>query len=129
MKGYIYTLEVVFAAAMIFTATLFIFNLLPPQQLGAASTIKKSAYNALLYMDTSGSLRPLVVARDEIQLEKVLSGLLPVNVGYETQICRESCSTVNVEGNRTVVVVDYYISGLRDNYIGSKVRLWAWQKF
>ena len=129
MKGYIYTLEVVFAAAIVFAATVFIFNLLPPQQLGAAPIIKKSAYNALSYMDVSGSLRPLVLAGDEIQIEKALSALLPVNIGYETQICRESCGTFQVETNRTVVVVDYYVAGLRENYAGSKVRLWAWQKF
>lgn len=129
MKGYIYTLEVVFAAAMVFAAAVFIFNLLPPQQLGPASIIKSSAYSALSYMDAAGTLRPLVVSGNEAQLEVALSGLLPVNVGYEAQICRESCSMVNVQGNRTVVVVDYYITGLRDAYVGSKVRLWAWQKF
>ena len=80
-------------------------------------------------MDVSGSLRPVVLAGDEPQLESLLSKYLPVNVGYESQICRESCSLVNIETNRTVVVVDYYVAGLRDTYIGSKVRLWAWQKF
>lgn len=129
MKGYIYTLEVIFAAALVFTATIFIFNLLSPQQLTPTKTIKESAYDALSYIDASGSLRPVVLARDEPQLESMLSRFLPVNVGYETQICRESCSLVNVETNRTVIVVDYYIAGLRDTYAGSKVRLWAWQKF
>lgn len=129
MKGYIYTLEVVFAAAIVLTATIFIFNLLPPQQLGSASIIKKSVYDALSYMDMSGSLRPIVVARDEVQLEKILSQLLPLNVDYETQICRESCGVSNVQTNRTVVVVDYYVAGLRESYVGSKVRVWAWQKF
>ena len=129
MRGYIYTLEVIFAAALVFTATIFIFNLLSPQQLLSTKVIKESAYDTLYYMDISGTLRPIVLAGDEPQLENLLSKLLPANVGYETQICRESCSLVNVETNRTVVVVDYYIAGLRDKYIGSKVRLWAWQKF
>ena len=128
MRGYVYTLEVVFATAIVFASVIFIFNLLPPQQ-SSIQLIKNSAYDALQYMDYSGDLRPLVLAGDESQIESRLNSMLPVNLGFEAEVCSAYCSLTGVEFNRTVIAVDYYVAGFQNTYAGKKLRLWVWEKF
>ena len=127
-KGYIYTLEVLIAVSIILVSLVFIFRSSPVKPELETSLIKTQGADALSFLDSKGTLRKLVYADNETEIETQLKTYLPKNIGFEVQVCTSPCSAVNVPVNETVVAVNYYVSGYRENYIGKKARLWLWRK-
>ena len=132
LRGYIYTLEVMFAIALVTGTMIFIFNIIPQTKQSNIVVLKTSAYNALEYLDATDEMRYLVAERKNTkELSKNLSAILPVNVDFKVEVCSlaEECDTKKVPTNRTVVGIDYYISGYRDKFVNKKVRLLVWEKY
>jgi hypothetical protein len=127
-KGYIYTLEVLIAVSIILVSLVFIFRSSPAKPELETSLIKTQGADALSFLDSKGTLRKLVYDDNETEIETQLKTYLPKNIGFEVQVCTSPCSAVNVPVNETVVAVNYYISGYKENYLGKKVRLWLWRK-
>ncbi|MBI5061176.1 MAG: hypothetical protein HZB67_02580 [Candidatus Aenigmarchaeota archaeon] len=129
-KGYLYTIEVLIAASLIFVAMAFLFKTPPMKPETELSMIKRQGFEALEYMDNSEiGLRPLVYNKNESAIESQLSGLLRSE--YVVEICSEGSTCVDSHApiNQTVIVVDYYISGYRDSYSAKKLRLFLWRKY
>ncbi len=132
LRGYVYTLEVMLAIALVTGTMIFIFNIIPQTKQSNIVVIKSSAYNALEYLDATDDLRYLISEhKNTKELSKNLTAVLPVNLDFKIEICSltEVCDTSKVPINRTVVGIDYYISGYRDKFINKKVRLLVWEKF
>lgn len=127
-KGFIYTLEVLIAVAIILASLVFIFRSSPAKPELDVSIIKTQGMDALSFLDAKGSLRKLVFDDNETEIETQLKAYLPKNIGFEVQLCTSPCSAVNVPVNETVVAVSYYISGYKESYVGKKARLWLWRK-
>ncbi len=127
MKGYLYTLEVLIAISIIFVSMVMLFRYAPTQPDLGVSILKQQGFEALGYMDDKGTLRELVLMNNETAIEEELNLILLKAVNFETDICSLSCNKTSVPANKTVVAVDYYVSGYKDAYLGKKLRLWLWR--
>ena len=127
-KGYIYTLEVLIAISLILVSVVFIFRNPPAKPEFGISTMKIQGLQALEYLDNKGDLKNLVFQENETELENRIKNILPIEAQFETEICNFSCSAANVPLNETVIGIDYYASGYKENYVGKKVRLWIWRR-
>lgn len=128
-KGYVYTLEVLIAVAIILFSLIFILRTPPSKPDFETSLLKSQAFESLEFLDNFGRLKRQAFYDNETRIEQDLVDVMPKVVSYETEICRNSCATLNVPGNETVVSADYYIGSYRNAFIGKKVKLWAWKKF
>ena len=128
-KGYVYTIEVMLAVAVIMFMIVLTFSSVPEQPETNIAVMKQAGYDALRYLDGSGVLRTLVARNDSsAQLKSNISALMTHSIVFDASVCSTNCAVV-LPANRTVVTVDYYISGYREIYLGKKVRLWMWQLF
>lgn len=128
-KGYIYIIEVLLAIGIMLSAIIFVFGTSTDVPDFSNVIIGQTGLDALAYLEERGSLRQLVHERKENELENALSPLISDNIGYELEICTMTCDPINLTGTQTIVSVDYFISGYRDNYVGRKVRLWMWGRY
>ena len=128
-RGYVYTLEVMLAVASIMLTLVLMFSAPPEEPEAALAVMKQSVYDALFYMDQSDDLRAAVASGGVESIDTNLTAMLPSNIVFDTNICSVSCNSSSVPSNRTVVTVDYYVSGHRETFMNKKVRVWIWQKF
>ena len=128
-KGYIYTLEVLIAVSMILVTVVLVFGKTQEEAQTEIPLIKQSGYDVLFYLDKSDDLRRIVSTEGVTALESNLTRLLPLNIAFDVTICTTLCGSISLPGNKTIVAVDYYISGYREKFINKKVRLWLWSKF
>lgn len=128
-KGYVYTLEAMIAIALIFVTLIFVFSSSPEQPETSLAIMKQNVYDALVYLDQSDDLRNATSTGSVSAIESNLSKLLPASIKYDTIVCTTSCNSSELPANRTIVTVDYYISGYQDKYVGRKVRIWIWRRF
>lgn len=127
--GYIYTLEVMLAIALIFVTLVLVFSSSPERPETSLAIMKQNGYDALFYLDQSDDLRDAVSRGSVSNIDSNLTALLPASIVFDTNICTTSCNSTELPANKTIVAVDYYISGYRGQYIGKKVRLWMWARF
>ena len=127
-KGYMYTLEVLIAASLIMVTFVIVFQSPPSKPALETSLIKQQGYNALEFLDNNGLLRPYVYSNDEGALETQIDAVLINSIKFETDICFSSCNMSNVPDDETVIVVDYYVSGYKNTFLGKKVRMWMWSE-
>ena len=125
-KGYVYSLEMLIAVSIIIVALVLIFREGPKEQQIEVSMLKRYGWESLEYMNYNGSLREYVANNDGEGLKNTLSDMLPRNVFFELAICKLQCDDTNVPKNKTVVTVDYYVSGYRNNFVEKKVKMWVW---
>ena|SRR3989338_9490867 len=128
-KGYVYTLEVMLAVALITVTLVLVFSSTPEQAETNLAIMKQNGYDALFYLDQNGWLRDSVSRGAVSEIDNNLTDILPKNQKFDTNICTTSCNSTEIPANTTLVVVDYYISGYRGTFVGKKVRLWMWRKF
>ena len=128
-RGYVYTLEVMLAVAMMLVTLVLVFSGTPEQAETSLPTMKQTGYDALFYMDQAGDLGNSASrgAVDEIKVN--LTAVMPAGIAFDADICSAMCNSTLVPANRTVVTVDYYVGGYRDMLVRKKVRLWMWEKF
>lgn len=128
-KGYVYTIEVMLAVAVIMFMLVLTFSSAPEQPETNIALMKQAGYDGLRYLDDTGVLRQLAARNDSYaQLKSNLSALVSHSIVFDAAICTTDCSSV-LPVNRTIVTVDYYVAGYRGTYLGKKVRLWMWQLF
>jgi len=126
MRGFIYTLEVLIAISLIAVSSSLLFSRVPEKPDFVPALLKERAFEVLDNLYNSGVLGIYAANNSEPSLEQSLLSLLPPNYLFETEICAESCDTLNVPGNRSVVSADYYIGSYRGSYVGKRVKIWAW---
>lgn len=126
VRGYLYTLEVLIALSLLFVTLVYIFRFPLSQPVEETGLIARQGFNALYYLDRAENLRYWVYAGDEASIESKLRDILPVNIGFETEICQTSCSTTNVPPDTSLIVVDYYIGNYNNNFVNKKIRLFMW---
>ncbi|MBI4014986.1 MAG: hypothetical protein HY365_03450 [Candidatus Aenigmarchaeota archaeon] len=126
LKGFIYTLEVLIAISLIAVSSSLLFSRVPEKPDFAPALLKERAFEALDSLYNGGSLASYVANNSEPGLEQSLLSLLPSNYLFETEICSETCDTLNVPGNRSVVSADYYVGSYRGSYVGKRVKIWSW---
>lgn len=129
MKGYVYTLEVMLAVALIIVTVVMIFGTGPKESETEIALIKQMGFDTLHYLDQSGDLRDAVARGALAEIDINLTIMLPTTIVFDSNICRGTCVSSSLPENRTVVVIDYYIGSYRDNFINKKLRLWLWKKF
>jgi hypothetical protein len=117
LKGFIHTLEVVIALAMITTALIGLFK--PLQPADNSAQLIQSGYAALQYLEDTGTLRPAAVANDTVTIRSALQPLL-TNFGLE--ICDSTCAGATGPGT---AALDYFISG-SGSYSPVHIRLYLW---
>jgi len=127
MKGVVYTLEVLFAAALILITLTFVFQFSPPTVQYDIPLMKEQGAQALAFMDSNYDMRKWVADGDILQLRSTLDSLLPDGLNSELVICRNECNAGLVPVGKSVVAVDYYVSSYNDEYLGYKLRLWMWR--
>ena len=127
-KGYIYIVEVLLAIGIMLGAIFFIFNTSTDVPDFSNVIIEQTGMDALTYLDNKGNLREYVQKKQEPEIEAMLGPLISDNIGYEVEICRNTCIAANITNQMDIITVDYFISGYRDNYIGKRVRLWLWSR-
>ncbi|MBI5347018.1 MAG: hypothetical protein HZB66_00210 [Candidatus Aenigmarchaeota archaeon] len=128
MKGYIYTLEVLIAASLIFVTLALIYKTPPIKPEMQLSTMEKTGSNALDYFYEKGDMRIWAYYNNESIFESELRNVIPRSVDFEISLSRE-CDSKNVPENRTVIVVTRYISGLNDKLDIKKVCLYMWEGY
>jgi hypothetical protein len=129
MKGYVYTLEVMLAVALIIVTVVFIFGVGNSESETDVALMKQTGYDALFYLDQSGELRDSMSRGALTEINANLTFLLPVTVNFDTNICQGNCVSSILPENRTIAIVDYYVSASKERYIERKLRLWIWRKF
>jgi len=127
-KGYVYTLEVIIAVALIVISMTFILSAAQAPAPAETALIKRQGFEALQFLEQNDELRALAASGNEKQIKKRLQELLPPGIALEVDVCTSVCEG-NLPKNRTIVAVDYYISGYREAYFTKKVRLWMWGSF
>lgn len=128
-RGYIYTIEVMLAIATIMAALILVFSTTPEETETDASIMKQTGYDILYYMDQTDDLRNIVKSGSISALDANLTAMLPSNVVFDAAICTTACVSSSIPANRTIITVDYYVSGYRDSFLNKKVRLWMWLQF
>lgn len=125
-KGYLYTLEVLIVASLIFISMTFIFRspFLRPKT--ETSIVLFNGNQVLEYLDYNGTLREMVLNNDEYGLEQQLAYLLSKNIFYEVSF---SCNTRNIPENKEVMVSSYYLAGNKESYNYNKICLFMWRKY
>lgn len=129
MKGYIYTLEVMLAISIIVGSLFLIMGNVNTQQSYKPTSMARQVIDALKYMDMKGELRQYVNNDDEVSIETNMSSLLPDTIKFEVVVCSTNCVSTAVPADQTVITLDYFISGYKDNYFGKKVHVWVWEKY
>lgn len=127
-KGYIYTLEVIFAVSIIFIAMVFAFRSPEPKPKIETSLIKEKGLSALEFLSESGDLRKLVSSSNETGINETLRDLIPNNIDFKVKICAVQCPEVVLPENTTVIILDRYVAGSENIYTGNKLRVWLWGK-
>jgi hypothetical protein len=117
-----------FAIALVFGSIIFIFNIMPQEKPVNIPMLKKTGYYALEHLDNTDELRQAVYENDRLEISNRLKGILPSNIDIHLDICTTACNSLFVP-NRTVVSIDYYISGYRSTFVNKKLKLWLWEKF
>jgi hypothetical protein len=128
-KGYVYTIEVMLSVVTVVFVLVLIFSHTPEQPETSLAIIKQNGYSALSYLDMSGELRKIIQRNDTAALKNNITARIPSTIVFDVSICGNQCSSSLLPANRTVVNVDYFISGYQEAYLGKKVRLWMWQRF
>jgi hypothetical protein len=127
-KGYVYTLEVMIAVAIVLVAIVILFSTAQVPEASSVGLIKKQGYDVLEFLDINDELRPLVKNGDENTLKTRVRTLLTSGITIELDICTVQCSG-QVPQNKNIVSVDYYVSGYKDSFFNRKVRMWMWGNF
>lgn len=127
MKGYLYTLEMLIAASIVFGSLVMVFSSPVDKPQLEINTIQQNCFEALKYLDEKGDLRKYAIQGNESALESDLSGILLKSIGFRARICQSFCQASGIPSNETVVTVDYYISGYRQNFNATKIRLYVWK--
>ncbi len=127
-KGYLYTLEVLIAASLIFVALAMAYKSAPLKPEMQLSSIKIAGTDALDYLDRKGDLRQWVFYGNESVIESELRVIIPRSIDFEASVGLE-CDTRNVPENRTIVSVVHYFSGLKDRYSAKKICLFMWEEY
>lgn len=128
-KGFMYILEVLIAIGIMMSAVVFLFGSAPETPEFSDVIIGQHGIDALTYLDNKGVLRQYVYESNEAMIEDSLTGILPNNIAFETEICTSTCDSTNVTGTRTLITFDYFVSGYKSIYSAKKVRLWLWERF
>jgi hypothetical protein len=128
-KGYLYTLEMLFAIAVIFGAIVFVFKASPDKPITEIGLIKQQGFDALQYMDESGNLKKYYYENNQSALDGELNNILTKSISFKADMCKYDCSQDGIPGNQTIIIVDYYISGCRTNFNPGKIRLYLWKTF
>ena len=130
MRGYVYTLEVMLAVAVVMFMIVLMFSSTPEQPETNIALIKQNGYDALQYLDNAGILQQLAGSNSSLEkLKSNITALITSNIVFDADVCHTNCISYNIPRNRTVVTVDYYVSAHKDVYLGKKVRLWMWQLY
>lgn len=127
-KGFIYTLEVLIAISIIMVSIVLVFRYPPEKPDFGTSTMKLQAFDSLEYLDNKGDLKNLVFQNNETEIEKRMRDILLQEMLFEMEICDFSCSEANVPVNETVIAINYYVAGYKENYLGKKVKMWLWRR-
>ena len=125
-KGYVYSVEMLVAISIILVALIFTFQETPKEQEIEVGLLKRYSLEALDYLNYNRSLREFIAEDNETIIEDNLRAALPANFKYEIDVCSLQCDDSNVPKNKTVVVVDYYISGYRSDFLSKKIKMWVW---
>ncbi len=128
MKGYLYTLEVLIAASIIFVTLALVYKTPPLKPEMQFSSIEKIGIDAMDYFYIKGDLREWTFYGNESVFETELRNVIPRSVDFEVSLGSE-CDTINVPENRTTFLVANYISGLHETYGAKKVCLFMWEGY
>ena len=82
----------------------------------------------LEYLDEKGDLRRYALFGDRASIKDTLNSTMISGVGFDVDVCRLNCSSTLLPANKTIVSVDYYVTGYKYAYNISKVKLWMWRK-
>ena len=125
-KGFLYTLEVLIAVSVMFVIIIYLFRMPTVVSHYDESVIIRQGIYAIKYLDDTHDLRKWAYENNEGPIEEEIKDLLPANIGFESEICRNVCTRRNVPSGKTIYVIDYYTSYYKNNYIGEKIRLYLW---
>jgi len=128
-KGYVYTLEVLLAMALIFVTLIFIFRISPPSLQGDIPIIKRYGLEGLEYLEQTNDLRLWVSTGNETAIKDALTQLMPSNIKFQLDICKDSCSGGGIPTTVNVIVTDYYVTTYNGDYLDRKIHLWLWRQF
>ncbi|MEK6901839.1 MAG: hypothetical protein AABX37_05825 [Nanoarchaeota archaeon] len=127
-KGYIYTLEVLLAMAMILVALTFLYRTPPQLPELEASTMKVQGIQVLEYLDRKGDLRQFAIVANETDIESRINNTIVSAIDFELDICTLACNETGVPRNKSVIAVDYYIAGYRAAHNVTKIKMWMWRR-
>jgi hypothetical protein len=129
MKGYIYTLEVLLAISIILGSIFLIMGGIRNSEDYRPTSVAQQMFDALKYMDTKGTLRASVDNNNTLYIKNNLTALLPETIKFAVAVCTTDCSSTATPNDRTVFVLDYFIAGYKDVYLGKRVHVWVWEKY
>jgi hypothetical protein len=120
MKGYLYTIEVLIATSIVFIAVGMAFKSPAIKPAMETELIGEQGFLKLQYLDVNGTLRELVMNRNETGLESALALAWPYEVSF-------SCDDRNLPENKTVITTVYYVVGEKHTYNYTKICLYSWE--
>lgn len=128
-RGYLYTLEAMIAAFLIFVTIIYVFRGISSEDETKYLKIKSLCYDAIEYLDNVGLIREYVYKGFKEQLEEKLEEILPSSLEVEVEFCTDDCRISSLPVKKSVIIVDHYISGFRSTYEYKKVRVYLWEKY
>jgi hypothetical protein len=127
-KGYIYTLESGIAISIVVISVVLILSSQRAAQPLSPALVKQQGMDALKFLDEKDDLRFFVYSENRNEIRDRLRALIPGSIFIAVDVCDTACAAALPQG-KSVIAVDYYISGYRDIFVDKKVRLWMWGNF
>ena len=127
-KGYFYTLEAALGITLVLVSIAIILNTAQAPASSGTALIKRHGFEALEFLDQNDELRFFAFTDNKIALKNRLRDLLPPGISLDADICATQCRGALPSG-KTVVSVDYYVSGYYDTFFTKKIKLWLWGSF
>jgi len=121
IKGYVKTLEAVFAIVLILISMVFLF----PGKPKVEPQIPDTGYNCLKHLDYKGVLRYYAVNNLESDLISDIRGCLPPILNCTARICATPSCNTELPENRTIFLSSYLIAG-EESVEPTLINLWVW---
>lgn len=125
-QGFLYSLEALIAALLIFLTLLFAFRTpisFPQYHL---STLEERGYTCLRSLEKERVLRTLAIQNETGEIESKLESCMPPVTNFRIQICRSKCTSVTLPENVTRISVDYFLSGKLGKFDPLQIILIIW---
>lgn len=110
-RGLSYTLEGVIALSIVTLTIITVFTGFSAPQEQGLGTAADNGYSCLQGLDRENILREDAVNKDADSIRSKLNPCIRGAFNHTVQVCRGSCTTVDLDRDRDITSAKYYVAG------------------